>query len=397
MEFHEPVNESLLKITSYELLGKLPDPFVTDSGKRIASQEEWDTRRAEIYRSAVELQYGTLPPKPEFLESELLYTSVATKTKPSVTRVYHVRTGTKACPVTFRMMVLYPPADKYEGTFPVIISGDQCWRYHMDREYLSAALDEGVGWVFFDRTELAHDLQNEGRRQGALYRAYPEYGFGAVGAWAWGYSRCVDALEKTDVPFDRDWIIFTGHSRGAKTAALAGAVDERARIVNPNATCAGACGCYRIHMKAIYAEKPEVEKASETLRDLWDRFSFWIGEGMEAYCDREQDLPFDAHYLKALVAPRTLLISEGAGDLWANPVGSWQTTMAAKEVFRFLGAEDNLFWYFRPGGHAQTPHDIRMLVNVLKHQKDGVPVDERMFRLPFVPPEMAFDWKSPLA
>ena len=38
-------------------------------------------------------------------------------------------------------------------------------------------------------------MQGEGRRKGQLYDAYPDYTFGAIGAWAWGYSRCVDALE----------------------------------------------------------------------------------------------------------------------------------------------------------------------------------------------------------
>ena len=36
-------------------------------------------------------------------------------------------------------------------------------------------------------------------------------------------------------------VTFTGHSRGGKTAALAGVLDERAAIVNPNETCAGSC------------------------------------------------------------------------------------------------------------------------------------------------------------
>ncbi len=384
METYEPVTPDLLKITEYELLGKLPDPFVMDDGTRITDPKDWEKRREEIYRYAIELQYGVQPPAPEFLEVEPLYFSEGV-------HGYKIHTGTYEKPVSFRMQVLIP---KTEGEkFPFIIDGDQCWRYHMNPEYLNAALDRGIGWVFFDRTELAHDISFVGRGKGALYETYPDLDFGALSAWAWGYSRCVDALEKLPLPVDHDWLVFVGHSRGAKTAALAGALDRRARIVNPNETCAGACGCYRIHMKGYCGNNAPLP--SETLKDLWNHFDFWMGPGMGAYCDRENELPFDTHFLKAMIAPRTLFVSEAAGDLWANPVGSWQTTMAAAEVFKFLGAEKELFWYFRPGTHGHSVTDVEMLVNVIENRRDQKPVDPRMFRLPFTPPEKAFDWESP--
>ena len=381
----DTVNEDMLKITEYKLLGKLPDPFLKDNGERISSPEEWEERRKEIYKTAVELQYGTQPPEPEFLDVELLYYGVNI-------RGYIIHTGTREKPVHFRMQVIYPK-DKQEK-YPFIVDGDQCWMYHMSETYLNAALEKGVGWVFFDRTELAHDINNEGRGKGQLYETYPDKTFGALGAWAWGYSRCVDALEKlTNLPVDYDWIVFSGHSRGGKTCALAGALDTRARVVNPNATCAGACGCYRIHMKGVYEDG--TEGRSETLDDLQRVFSFWTGPDMEKYRNREEELPFDTHFLKAMVAPRALFISEAAGDFWSNPVGSWQTTVAAKEVFDFLGAGDNLFWYFRPGVHSHSVSDVQMLVNIIKHLRDGEELSDRMFKLPFKAPEPTFDWRRP--
>ena len=63
---------------------------------------------------------------------------------------------------------------------------------------------------------------------------------------------------------------------------------------------------------------------------------------MRKYIDKEDELPFDSHYLKAMVAPRVLFVSEAASDIMANPVGLWQTTMGAREVYKFLGAEDKL-------------------------------------------------------
>ncbi len=382
MNEFDAVREDLLQITKYEVLGKLPDPFLAEAGVRLTSSAEWAARRAELYRTVIELQYGTQPPKPDFLTVERLCDDPREGT-------FLIHTGTRERPVQLRMRILLPGTDE---KCPVIVDGDACWRYHLDRDYLDAALEKGIGWVLFDRTELAHDNRAEGR-VGALYDAYPDCTFGALGAWAWGYMRCVDALETLDLPVDMDWIAFSGHSRGGKTAALAGALDTRARIVNPNETCAGACGCYRVHMSGHCGDEPD--RRSETLEDLWGRFAFWMGPAMGDYAGREAELPFDAHELKAMIAPRILLVSEAAGDLWGNPVGSWQTTMAAREVFRFLGAEQNLLWYFRPGRHAHAVADVAMLAGVVRHKRNGEPLDPRMFLLPFKAPEFAFDWRCP--
>lgn len=373
------VHENLLHVTKYEVLGKLPDLFTFDNGDPIKTPLDWEKRRAELHKSAVELQYGTLPPAPEFLEVETLYIGAKN-------RSYRIHTGTKSHPVSF-LMKLMLPASGYN--FPCIVDGDMCFPYYLNQEYLSTATNEGIAWVFFDRTELAHDIQNEGRRKGQLYDAYPSYTFGALGAWAWGYSRCVDALEiickGQDKPLmDLSLITFSGHSRGGKTAALAGAVDQRAAVVNPNETCAGACGCYRIHMEGFCDGIAPFR--SETLRDLWNNFSFWMGPEMGDYADREAALPFDAHFLKALVAPRVLFVSEAAGDIWSNPVGSWMTTMAAGKVYAFLGVPQNLYWYFREGTHSHDIRDVQMLVHIIKRQRDpSIPLDEALYKTPFPP------------
>ncbi|MBQ9552658.1 MAG: hypothetical protein IJU96_07820, partial [Clostridia bacterium] len=59
------------------------------------------------------------------------------------------------------------------------------------------------------------------------------------------------------------------------------------------------------------------------------------------------------------------------------------------------GAEDNLFWSFRPGFHSHDVFDVGMLVNIILHQRQGEPLSDRFFHLPFQPMEPAFDWKAP--
>lgn len=378
-------DENLIKITEYTVLGKLPNPFLMEDGTIADTPEKWRERRKEMYKDVIELQYGTMPPEPEFLEVEKLYGGAY-----GDTGSYRIITGTRAKPVTFLMKVIRPKSDT---PCPVVIDGDMCFLYHFDKEYLNTFRDNGVCFCTFDRTMLAHDVKNEGRRQGQLYETYPEYTFGAVGAWAWGYSRCLDALEILGQD-DLSIVAYCGHSRGGKTAMLAGALDERATIVAPNSTCAGANGCYRIHMRGI-AESGR-ESRSETLDDMMKVFPFWFGEGMQEYVDREQDLPFDSHYLKAMVAPRILLETNAASDNWANTIGAWMTTQAAKEVYKLLDAEDNLYWSYRKGYHFHKVIDIEQLVNIISHLRDGAPVDtSRKFRTPFKQPELIFDWRCP--
>ena len=368
--------------TEYRVLGKLPELFLMNDGKEVQTQADWEIRRKEMLETAVTLQYGTMPPKPEFLDVEALYLSKNWST-------YRITTGKRDVPISFIMRVSRPLMLEKNARFPVIVDGDGCFSTFYNHEFVNVPLETGIGIALFDRTEIVSDVRENGRC-GGLYDVYPEYTFGALGAWAWGYSRCVDALLKLDL-VDPDWIVFSGLSRGAKTAMLAGVLDERAVIVNPQQSCAGSCSCYRTTMQGT--DENGVLKRSEELSDLLDKFAFWMGEGMQDYASDPASLPFDAHFLKALIAPRTLLVGEGIHDIWANPLGSWQTSMAAKEAFAFLGVEENLLWYFRDGGHRHTPEDMRMLVNLILHKKNGTPLSNEFFRRPFDEPELLFEKK----
>ena len=374
-------DENLIQVKKVTVKGNLPNPFIFHDGTPVKTSEDWPLRRQELYKSAVELQYGTIPPQPEFLEVELLDDA-------ALIHNYRITTGRKDYPVSFIMRVICPSE---KGTFPAIVDGDLCWRYAFDREYIQTVTGNGIAFVLFNRLELVPDRKVD-RTQGPLYRCYPEYTFSALGAWAWGYARCVDALEKLGY-IDMDNIAFSGHSRGGKTALLAGVLDKRAAIVNTNESGAGGAGCYRLDMEAV--DESGNLCPSERLADLLRNFPFWFNPDMAPYVGHEEELPFDEHFLKALVAPRILLETDAASDIWANPVGSWQTSMAAKEVFRFLGVEENLVHTFRPGFHEHKPRDLQVLVDVMKAKMSGAPLCEDSFKLPFQATDLIFDWRCP--
>ena len=401
-------NEDLIQITEYKLAGKLPNPFVFNDGTALTDPKDWEKRKAEIWENAVTLQFGQMPPEPEFLEVEPIY--ISNKGKPNS---YRITTGTREKPVTFTMVLFKANT---EEKAPVVVSGDLCFPYAFDKEYVNMFLDNGINFCTFNRCELAPDVSVFSKRDlfegtaeaemaeriveteqnnvctGPLKETYPDYSFGAVGAWAWGYSRCVDALEKLG-NVDMNLIAFTGHSRGGKTAILAGVCDQRAAIVNPNEACAGGCSCYRLDIRAITEDG--VEKPSEPISNIFRRFPSWMGKDLKAYIGREAELPFDSHDLKALVAPRVLLVGEAASDIWSGPVGSWQTSQAAREVYKFLGCEENLLWYFRRGYHFQKPVDLGQLVNVIKYLQCGEPLNDHYYKTPFKPVDPAYDWRCP--
>jgi len=271
--------------------------------------------------------------------------------------------------------------EREQGPLPVVINGDGCWRY-LSPEIVAEVLRRGYVLATFNRTELAPDAYCNDRDT-ALYLAYPERYFGALAAWAWGYSRVVDFLLTQDYA-DPDKLSVVGHSRGGKTVLLAGAMDERIALSAPNNSGAGGAGCYRW-----------LAEGCETLKHGMEMIPYWYAPPLGEYIDREQDLPFDQHGLKALVAPRALLSTEALGDLWANPSGTQQTYRAAREVYRFLGAEEKIGIWYREGEHNHGIVDWKTFLDFADWQLKGIEPAYSFSADPF--PEMAnaFSWSAP--
>ncbi len=368
-----------LNVTSYEEIAKLPDPFLFEDGTRVKTKEDWALRRGELLKTAVELQYGKILPEPEFLEIQPLYLS-----GPGKLSDYRIISGTRACPVSFIMQVYRPRTNE---KCPAVIDGDFCW--DGPQHYAHIFTDNNIIFAGFNRAEIVPDIRGI-ERNSPLQLAYPDIYFSTIMAWAWGYWRCADALIK--LGFVDEHLVYTGLSRGAKTALVAGAVDERAWIVNPEAPCAGG-SLYRSRMKAVGADGQE--RRSEEFDDITANFPDWFTPEMQEYRGRVPELPFDEHELKALVAPRIFFDSEGKDDMWAGPIQSYQSDIAAKEVYKFLGVPENIMWYWRDGGHAQNEEDFGMLLNIIQNRLKGEELSEKFNYIPFDEPESIFDWSAP--
>lgn len=365
------------------ILGKLPDMFQFEDGSRVKNARDWEKRRKEILDIAVETEFGGMPPEPENMWFEAL--DLHGK---KFTNTYRIHCGTKEYPFTFCFMVWRPDTDL---KCPVILTGDALYDTNLDDQVIAEARRRGYAVAKFNRVELAHDMYNTDRSSG-IYPMWPDKKFTAISAWAWGYHRVVDVLRQLDY-IDPDQIAITGHSRGGKTVLLAGATDERIAYVNPNDSGTHGCGCYRFQQR----EEPGVfgEDYSEELGFLVEAAPHWMGERMKDYVGRENELPYDMHYIKALVAPRCFLETNAYGDIWGNPRGSYLSFLAAKEAWKLYGCEKNCQTWYRLGGHHHGWDDFCALFDFIDTIRCASPMPDAYTRKPYDDIEPLHDWSSP--
>jgi len=365
----------LREVDDLPVMKELPDPFRFLDGSRVETRADWEKRRQEMKTIIQHYGYGHMPPAPGNVVAEKL------SSKPvfdGAAREEHILLSMgRDHKVTVNVRMEIPEGP---GPFPAVIKneggslgptpvGDEIVR----RGYVLAQ---------YARTDLDPDENNVvGRAQ----EAYPDCDWATLAVWAWGGMRVLDYLETLDF-IDKTKVAITGHSRGGKTALLAGALDERFTLVVPNGSGCGGAGCYRV-----------LGRRSESLEAITDpkRFSYWFHPRLRTFAGKVDRLPFDQHFLKALVAPRALLSTDALGDLWANPLGTQITYQAAQEVFDFLGVPDRSGLHFREGGHDQAAEDWRALLDFADEQFFGKRTDRDFKRLPFPDAEIAFTWKAP--
>ena len=111
--------------------------------------------------------------------------------------------------------------------------------------------------------------------------------------------------------------------------------------------------------------------------------AYWFHPGLKPYIGHESELPFDQHFLKAMVAPRALLTTEALGDLWANPTGTMLTHLAARKVYRLLDAEPQLGIVFREGEHRHGLEDWCVFLDFMAWRLCGKPAVRRYDENPF--------------
>lgn len=357
------------------IFGKLPPVLKFEDGSDV-TPANWKKRRAELYKYAVDLCYGGMPPKPDFFEVKAVHLAPSGKKQSYVIKAGRSRENS----LSFRLAVYRAPT---EAKTPVLLSGDDCWQYYTD-EMIRMWQQNGFTVALFDRTEIANDLGTPAvnQRDCALYEVYPGIKSGTIAGWAWAISLAVEALCGLDY-IDSESIAVAGHSRGGKAALLAAATDERIKYVNFNGSGCGGAGCFKYNQLCA---NPDFEPASdrcERISDMFKNFENWLSADMKAYIDNEAALPFDQHFIRAMIAPRLALDTEGLSDTWANPIGTYQTYLAAKNVYKMLGAEENCLIRYRKGPHFYRLEDAALFCNAILHSMGKAELSKEFTVPPF--------------
>ena len=361
-------------------LAPLPNPFIFENGNCVTSVADWTERRKEISNTLISLEYDGIPPKPDFMQVELISKNdSATELKYSIKSIV----GNKEHTFNF---IVYKSEGEHKA--PVILTGDAMYTQNCTPEVIEEAKRRNFIVVKFDRLDIVPDCVDSERKYG-INALYNNLDFSAISAWCWGYHRVVDALFTLDFA-DTENIAITGHSRGGKAVVLAGATDDRIKFVNPNGSGTHGCGCYRFIQ--VEEEGMYEDATSEPLSFLFEAVPHWMGKGLKKYIGNESDIPYDMHYLKALIAPRFLLETNGHYDIWANPRGSYLTHLAAKEVWKLYGKEQNCKTYYGANGHKHQFEEFCVLFDFIENSLNG---KETIFEEYYTDMKPLHNWKCP--
>ncbi|EIW62407.1 uncharacterized protein TRAVEDRAFT_44227 [Trametes versicolor FP-101664 SS1] len=317
----------LPKPSDFPIIDTLPDPFTFRlSNRRVSSRADWECRREELMMLVQQYLYGFYP-------DHSRERVVARRSRDNLT----INVFVDGKSASFPAILTFPPRNAtHAGRVPVMINPGS-----IDN---GPFLDSGVALATFDVSTVAVDST---ARTGAFWTLYDDRDIGTLTAWAWAHHRILDAIEQVAPEVDTARVGVIGCSRFGKSALAAGIFDKRIKLSLPLSSGAEGIGPWRYYY--------ESQGAAERINNIFGGFPYWSNTVLGEFVNipgNSSRLPFDAHELVSLIAPRAVLWDEGQEDWWINPEGSISVTHGgAKVVFDWLGAGENI------GVHVRHPPD----------------------------------------
>ncbi|KAI0430095.1 hypothetical protein F5Y09DRAFT_240050 [Xylaria sp. FL1042] len=322
-EIYERQNSSCSLKDSYPTVSvtSLPDPFTFADGSKVATQEDWKCRQAEMSKQLQQYELGDYPPPPDKVEATMSGNSISVKitvgTK-SVTLTTGISKGSSAAP----------------GPAIITIGGS------------SLPIPGTVGTINFGNDAWAG--QSNVRGQGSFYTLFGNtHSAGALTAWAWGVDRLIDGLEQlgsAKTGIDTTRLGTTGCSRNGKGAFVVGALVQRIALTLPQESGSGGAACWRIS-DSEESKGKNIQTAHEIVGE-----NVWFSKRLDTYVRSLSTMPVDHHMLAALVAPRGLFVIENDID-WLGPVSTTGCMKSGRLAFKGAGAPNNM-GFSLVGGHS---------------------------------------------
>ncbi len=332
------------------LIPELPDLLLDGEGRPITTADQWLAGRARLKAMIAHYMFGDVPPAPARADATVVEQTSSRDGSRTYT-ILDIRArgvGANGQDYTFRARQTLP-ARPVGGRVIVKNSGNVFESCPVEDRLVA----EGIELITLDRLGLAPDGPADADHPG-IQALFPSLRIKTLAAWAWGHMAVNTWLHTRDHQV-RPRICIMGHSRGGKATTCAGIFDERVDVVTSSGSGSGGAGCFRFAADMV----PKVE----TVGNITRAFPYWFGDRLADFAEREDRLPFDLHTLKALVAPRALITTEGNQDFWSNPVGTGVTHRAAQPIFDLLGVSAHNAIFYRDGGHAQNEQDWNAIVD----------------------------------
>jgi dienelactone hydrolase len=361
------VNYTEAKVGSYTL----PDPLTLLGGEKVTDAQTWtEKRRPEIVKLFEEHEYGRMLGRVEDVSFEITEPEAPDLDGTALRKVVTIhftkdKTGPKAD------LTIYVPAEA-EGPVALLLNASFGFRGRQSPNIAEKLIDHGYGYAIANYGEIEPDKKDglgeengvaKGIRTLYLKPGQPQPAddeWGAISAWAWGYSRALDYLI-SDPKVDGERVAITGVSRLGKTALWTAAHDERFAMAIPSCSGEGGAALSRRN----YGET--IELMTQPARYFYQFAGNWA-----KYGDDPNSSPVDAHMLIALMAPRPVLLQTGNTDYWSDPYGEFQAAVAAGPVYELFGKKGlgtdvfpaagepilhDIGYLMHDGGHGMVPSD----------------------------------------
>jgi len=121
----------------------------------------------------------------------------------------------------------------------------------------------------------------------------------------------------------------------------------------------------------------------------------WFSARYLEFAGQQNKLPFDAHTLVALVAPRPLLNTNATEDEYNNTLSIEAGIRTGRLVYDWMQLEDRCRLHWRPGKHGQMEDDWRALLDYADEcffDKRGTSEFNKWVYPEFTPP---LTWEAP--
>ncbi len=329
----------------------LPELLTCQDGVPVCSAADWmERRRPELVALLAEHEYG-VPPE------ALREGTVSFEAEPEMPlteqglrmTLWHCRIAVQGETFEFPF-ACYRAEDALAMKQPVVLAisafGDAFWDAELRK-----------GGAFFparrivERGYAAIQVKADAWVDERMRALFPARDFGDLAAWAFAAQRVLDWAEQRP-ELDAGRVSISGCSRAGKAALWAAASDPRFAAVMTNVSGCGGAAVTR-------------GKSGERVAQITGGFPDWFCARYGQYAGREEEMPFDQHFLLAAIAPRPLCIGSAEQDEWADPQAEYAACVLADQAYRVLGLTGL-------GGAASPTVDVPIVAGRLwYHMRSG--------------------------